>query len=118
MPSTTFMSLTALAALTFIIMQPYMIAHTTEHINRIVLGSLIPTVVFGHIFAFNGGRGKQYTKAYNTLAVMAVLTFLIMQPYMIARTAMKSQRVILGCLLPPVLAGHIFAYLSGRSFVA
>ena len=121
MPSTTtFLVLTALAAATFLIMQSYTIAQTGRQINRMMLGSMIPTVVFGHILAFYGGRGAVIgsagrAKFYNILAIMAVISFFIMEPYTIAQTKEKSHRIIMGCLLPPVLFGHIFAYLAGRA---
>lgn len=118
MPSTTtLLALTALAAATFLIMQSYTIAQTGRQINRMMLGSMIPTVVFGHILAFYGGRGAGVGRAklYNILAIIAVVSFFIMEPYTIAHTAEKSHRIMMGCLLPPVLFGHIFAYLAGRA---
>ena len=117
MPSTiAFQGLSAMALVSFLITQSYIIANTDDHIHRMILGSLISSVTLGHLFAFNGGRGKGWAKILNTLAVMAVLSFFIMQPYIIARTIEKSHRIVLGCLLPSVLAGHIFAYFAGRSY--
>lgn len=115
--TTTMVSLTAMATVVFLIVQSYVIGNSNNNIDKMILGSLIPSVILGNTFAFFGGRAKGRAVFLKVLAFMSVVSFLTMQSYMIAKIDYKIHRTMLGSLYPPVLASHIMAYLSGKSFM-
>lgn len=113
--STLLLLFTGLALFCFVIIQSYMICNTSLHSLRIILGALIPSVVFGQIAAFFINRQTHNTaRIYIILAILSLVTFLIMQPYVITHIYQQSHRIVLGCQIPVVFFGHLGAYYAGH----
>ena len=117
MPSSTGMLILAGVALfSFVIIQSYMISNMIEHTHRLILGCLIPTVVIGQLCASRINRqDHNMALTYIVLTVIALVSFLIMQPFIITHLVEQSHRIVLGCLIPVVFFGYLAAYYAGYS---
>lgn len=116
MPSSILMLILAgLALFSFVIIQSYIISNTLVHTHRIMLGCLIPAIVGGQVTAFLVNRQKRNSaKACAVFAIVTLIAFLIMQPYVITHIYQHWHRVLLGCLIPVVMFGHLNAYYAGH----
>lgn len=113
--TTTAATFTSMALVVFLIVQSYVIGNRNNAIDKMILGSLIPTVLLGNTFALFSGRAEGRAVFLKALAFMSALTFLIMESYMINRIDYHIHRTMLGSLYVPVLAGYTLAYYTGRS---